>query len=659
MAAKNIFMILGIPVLSACGQDNAPAIPGSLDVNIAPLQQVTDIEQFEVYLKNGLYIPSSAAVTGFVADDSVSILTATPEVSDTTSISADEDFSTTNTQEQNVDESDVIKYDGQFIYIATTPEYDYVTDGVLALAEPITAAATTDAAQADEITAGIRVMQRTGPAEVTEVAWPRLEDTDTIDSLYLYQDTLVSIGSGFGEYSALPVMYDLWYWGEPETVLHFYDVGTPADMVRTHDISIQGYLETSRRIDNMLYLVTRFTPYIPELVSLQFEEKSASVDDIIEQTGIDELLPTITIDGVVQPLVLPTQCYLPGDATESDGYAGLLVITAINLLQPDNFDSVCFNAMSQGIYVSENAMYISASSLNDETAIHKFDLDGDLDSGLDNGALAYSATGFIEGNLGWRNPAFRMSEFDGYLRVISTIREGFNDFIHQLYVLEDNQAGLLEQRSLLPNEEFPEKIGKPGEDITAVRYYGSRAYVVTFEQTDPLYVINIADQQRPFIEGSLEIPGFSSYLHPVNDDLLLGIGWDSGVKLSLFDVSDVANPIELSHFVWQDAYSSLQHDHKALAFLEHSPGQYRFSFVVNTYSYSATADSSENGLQLFDLATNQTGPAVLTRQGVLTVDEYSSTYRDRSILHGEEVFYVHGNRVWSAPWSLAFILEDQ
>jgi len=642
MDSKIIICLLLILLLPACNHNDPPEKP-THDANIGILKKVVNAEQFEDYIKNGLRVPSSSGVIDFVAESTIAFSADTPSTTQTTvsadSATATATFSTTNTQEQNVDESDIIKYDGEFLYIATTPEYSFVTID----------AVTTTGTSVIENTSGIRVMRRTSAAEMTEIAWPKLDETSSIDTLYLHQDSLVSIGYGFGSYSIVPVLYDAWYWGEPKTALNFFDVSTPASINRTHTMQIDGYLETSRRIENTLYLVTRYTPYLPQLDIYQLDSTS-DTDIIIQQASIEDLLPQITINDQAQTLVEPTDCYLPENVKTNDGYASLIVITAIDISQPDSFSSVCFNAMSQGIYTSANAMYISASSLDDETVIHKFS--------LQSGSPAYSASGFIEGNLGWRNPAFRMSEHENHLRIISTKREGFNDFIHQLYVLKDNGHGTMEQVSTLPNEILPEKIGKPGEDITAVRYYGARAYVVTFEQTDPLYVINLENQASPFIAGSLEIPGFSSYLHPVNDDLLLGMGWDNGVKLSLFDVADLANPLEVSNFIWSDAYSPIQDDYKALAFLEITPGHYRFSFPVNQYFWTNTATPPDNGLHLFDLVTDTTG-SMLTQSGIISTAQLDYSYRDRSIIQNDEVFYVHGNHVWSAPWSLDSINADQ
>ena len=111
----------------------------------------------------------------------------------------------------------------------------------------------------------------------------------------------------------------------------------------------------------------------------------------------------------------------------------------------------------------------------------------------------------------------------------------------------------LEIVSQLPNDQEPAPIGKPGEALHGVRFMGSRVYVVTFKKIDPLYIIDVATPEQPYIAGEVEIPGFSDYLHPIGENLLLGVGkdafdmgsfaWYQGIKLELFDVSD---PMTLS-----------------------------------------------------------------------------------------------------------------
>ena len=161
---------------------------------------------------------------------------------------------------------------------------------------------------------------------------------------------------------------------------------------------------------------------------------------------------------------------------------------------------------------------------------------------------------------------------------------------HQLTVLQESSTSdrkRLEAVARLPNLDHPQPIGKPGEQIYAARYLGSRAYIVTFKKVDPLYVIDLHDQEAPVIAGELNMPGYSSYIHPIGDDLVLGIGkdavpsesgdfaWYQGLKLALFDVSDMTAPQEVSTVVIGDrgTTSSLLYDFHALAYLAGNNGE--------------------------------------------------------------------------------------
>ena len=112
-----------------------------------------------------------------------------------------------------------------------------------------------------------------------------------------------------------------------------------------------------------------------------------------------------------------------------------------------------------------------------------------------------------------------------------------------------------------------------GEKIYSVRFMQNRAYLVTFKQIDPLFVIDLEDPTNPKVLGELKIPGFSNYLHPYDETTLIGLGkdsgnWNAGLKLSLFDVSDVKNPKEIDNYVFENGRgdSIALNDHKAFLF---------------------------------------------------------------------------------------------
>ena len=191
------------------------------------------------------------------------------------------------------------------------------------------------------------------------------------------------------------------------------------------------------------------------------------------------------------------------------------------------------------------------------TLIHQFRLDAGT-------AATYVASGEVEGRL---LNQFSMSEYDGDLRVATTTDDwgNFGDRSEStVYVLRPNGTDL-EQISSISG------LGK-GEQIYSVRFIDDVGYVVTFRQIDPLYVLDLSDPANPVLDGELKIPGYSAYLHPVGDGLLLGVGQDAteegrttGTQLSLFDVSDPTNPQRISTLPI-GGQSEVEWDHKAFLY---------------------------------------------------------------------------------------------
>jgi uncharacterized secreted protein with C-terminal beta-propeller domain len=167
---------------------------------------------------------------------------------------------------------------------------------------------------------------------------------------------------------------------------------------------------------------------------------------------------------------------------------------------------------------------------------------------------------------------FSMDEYNGYLRVATTVRD-----TNDLYVLDERLkiAGKI--------EDYGEN-----ERIYAVRFIGDKGYIVTFKQTDPLFVVDLSNPQNPEIKGELKIPGFSSYLHPISEDLILGIGKEgANVKVSLFDVSDPSDPKEVDKYILKEYWSDVLNTHHAFLldskhevfFLPGGSGGYIFSYT--------------------------------------------------------------------------------
>jgi uncharacterized secreted protein with C-terminal beta-propeller domain len=313
------------------------------------------------------------------------------------------------------------------------------------------------------------------------------------------------------------------------------------------------------------------------------------------------------------------------------------------------------------MYMSPQNLYLTAT-FEDQTALHKIALDNEL---------SYQASGTVDGIIGWRSAAnLRLSEKDGYLRIVSSDYQQA-DPVHRLSIV-NQQGSELQTVAVLPNDTSPEPLGKPGQDIFAVRFFEDRAYIVTFEQVDPLYVLDLANPLAPQLVGALEIPGFSSYLHPLDNQYLLGVGQQvgnnippsgpvpiepvtqQGMKVSLFDVSDPANPIEVNSVVKESAYTPVEYDYRALAVLNDS-GRYKFSMPTEQWGRPEITGiwQHSNSLMLLEVDTQAARPELLERATINASNEqehYIYSGDDRSVIHGEHVYYIHGNQVWHSLW---------
>ena len=243
---------------------------------------------------------------------------------------------------------------------------------------------------------------------------------------------------------------------------------------------------------------------------------------------------------------------------------------------------------------------------------------------------------------------------------------------HKLTILNslDDELNVISQ---LPNENQPAAIGKPNEQIYSVRFMQDRAYIVTFEKVDPLYVIDLTAPSSPHIAGELEIPGYSDYLHPIGDDLLLGIGkdaivgnsgtsWYQGVKVSLFNVANIENPTEVGSILIGKRGSSTPLSYEPLSFAGiQQDGQYRFAFPISVNNGAPQGNAwrdpesqfyhwSHSGLYLFEIKDNQvsnTG-AMITQTSEET--NYHSIYKARGLIQGDDVYYLSDEDLYQANW---------
>jgi uncharacterized secreted protein with C-terminal beta-propeller domain len=637
--ANYTLSVLSIVGLSACSGDSSdekpvqtpiPTVVPQINAAVAFSGALTQVNQLTAsrYIKNGIY--SSIAQYAYQ--------TAVP------SEAAQVDFSTTNTQEAAIDEADRFEYDGNTLYLAAYAEWQNDTN------QP----------------AHVRVLQRNVDYSLTQVAaLPIAQENSNIDGIYLNNDRLAVISSAGYRNTFDSLMASPWETFDHKFAVDFYNTSDATAPITLSNIQFDGSLLSSRRIGNTLYLVSSFTAHVEglNLNASTDAERLANYRKIVA-TSTDDLMPKAHVDGQVSSLFYAEDCAIPAQATEKDGYAQLLSVIKINMLDPSDIVASCISAMADMMYMSAESIYLGAT-VNEKTALHKI--------GLATASPDYLASGLIDGLIGWQSQReLKLSEKDGFLRVVTTDYSGSSP-VHHLSVLNQN-GNELQVVASLPNSSQPEPIGKPGEEIYAVRFFEDKAYIVTFERIDPLYVLDLADPFTPKVAGALEIPGFSSYLFPMDNNYLLGVGQQvnaanipergslpdepvtqEGMKISLFDVVDPANPIEINSIVMAQAYTPVEYDYRALSALN-SDGAYQFALPVEQWGQSDAEMGlwwANSSLLLLQVDTNSGQPMLLQNKQVQLANPaayYIYSGDDRSVIHGDHVFYIHGNQVWHSVW---------
>ncbi len=679
-------------VLSGC---NVPGQAQNDEGDLVASQRLVQVKaapEFEAYLKRGL-AESVASPSTLESTTEVVISTAALDASTGGSY---ERVSATNVQVGGVDEGDLIKSDGRYLYAVSQPVYGYMppSDRVspvvdVAVVEPGLRPSTSTESltiispeEVEQIKpAAIRVLAiQSDPAFSEQIGRIEIpEGKGRFNSLYLasgeatQKDLLVAIGDGgnswgWGDWS------NPWFWQRGSVNVWGYDVSDPSQIESAYSLDIDGYLLTSRRIGDTLYLVTRYTPHIPDYLPYQSSDAQREQNQaLLEAASVESLLPKIRVNGgEPQNLVSPTRCFLPAEAQRRHYSPSVITLTAINVREPEKRQSVCYGGDSFSFYASTQNFYLTRSDYGympldtsamtsansprgERTYVHKF--------ALKEGGVAYEASGQVVGTIRSSHPSFMMSEREGLFYIVTS--NGFGAEIkHRLTVLAQ-KGHTLQEYAVLPNEQRPAAIGKPGERLYASRFIDDKAYLVTFRNIDPLYVLDLSDPKDPYIAGELEMPGYSGYLHPVAGDRLLGVGQDAseegrlrGIKVSLFDIADMSQPREINAIVLGDSgtHTPLLYDHLALSYLAGEKGEPdRFAFPVSLYKRSILSETPwsrwvHDGLYLFDIEEELHHRGVVVGADASTGGRGQGVYGDRAVIQGSAVHYVRDRRVISTDW---------
>jgi uncharacterized secreted protein with C-terminal beta-propeller domain len=492
-----------------------------------------------------------------------------------------EDFSGTNNQVEGVEEGDIIKTDGKYIYYASPYGLGKVS------------------------------VVRADKGNMELVAQFERENSTPLE-LLLYNEKLIVIWSYRAEKD-----YELfgdggwgrwwgWYWYDCETVVEVFDTkGDFSEPISTY--RQDGTYFSSRMVGSNIYIISNYTP--------SFRQNFARND-------LAAYIPTFTTNGETR--LIPANCI---ELPEKLDHVEYTIIGGLDVNNTDIFVSTqAVLGRSGVIYSSLNNIYVTATiweevkrqgtppwwrwwgeerDLTDEEILEIYGEDFELPTewsdwiqytritrfSFANGQVGFGATGNIDGYV---ETQFYLDEYKGVLRVVAQNRD--EEWVPEawLYTLDMN----LKQLGIVKG------IG-PDEFVQSVRYDGDIAYVVTFLLTDPLYAIDLSDPANPFILDELKIPGFSRYLHKWSDTLLLGVGVEAdeetgmrtGLKVSMFDITDNENLSELfvhvigdpdaAHHSWY--YSIAEHNHKAVLVCP-DKNIIAFPYYYETYNVNDTGE---------------------------------------------------------------------
>jgi uncharacterized secreted protein with C-terminal beta-propeller domain len=494
------------------------------------------------------------------------------------------DYSRTNIQVEGVDEADIVKSDGKYIYVLSSNNVSII-----------------DAYPTD----GARIVSTLGFDGYPTEMFVNKDKLIVFGQIYGNYYGVMEKGTSEGSIGILPPVYYT-----PKAFIHVYDISDKSSPKLERNVSVDGNYVDSRMIGDYVYVVANEAAYdanpmplpvvyadgetrtvaatdiyyfdVPDysyaytnIVAINSQDKS---QDISMKTFLMGYTQNIYVssenmyitytkrlsyadyyDRIIRDAILPS---VPSDVqaninqilnSNMKAYEKMEEVQKalqehIDALMPEDAAKVM-----KDIETRAQAVYEEITKEMEKTVIHKI--------GLDNGSIEYKSKGEVPG---YALNQFSMDEANGYFRIATTTQNWRTTSLNHLYVLDGELSivGRLEDLA-------------KGERIYSTRFIGDKAYMVTFRQIDPLFVIDLSNPTSPSVLGFLKITGVSDYLHPYDETHVIGVGRDAteegrikGMKLSLFDVSDVSNPTEVStYFIGERGTDSeALYDHKAFLF---------------------------------------------------------------------------------------------
>lgn len=479
------------------------------------------------------------------------------------------DYSTTNVQVENVDEADNVKTDGEYIY--------YVTNNMVYIVE------------ADKLDV------------ISQIEYEEDNKRFSPTEIYINNNKLVVLGN-YSEYETVNNSDNT-----EEVVTDYidvktktaakaivYDISDKSEPKITREVGLDGYYTNSRMIGENLYFIST---------------KSLYYYDNIEEV---EILPYVQ-DSIMPKETKTIECTDIAYFKDSKSYSYMLV-GGFNINNDEEVNVETFFGASDIVYASEKNLYITRTVYSDEyivgkTEIYKFN--------LNNSDIILQSKGEVPGIL---NNQFSMDEYEDNLRLATTVTnitkqsEESIEEINGEPILSTTIAEIETENQIIILDENLNQIGKIedmaiDEKIYAVRFIGKIGYVVTFKEIDPLFVIDLSEPTNPVVKGELKIPGYSSYLHPYDENHIIGIGYNTeenkyggtintNIKVSMFDISELESPKEMYSISVGEKYTSseLMNTHKALFYNENK------NLIGFPYTFRGdTSNDDRNGLVLLKI----------------------------------------------------------
>ena len=426
------------------------------------------------------------------------------------------DFSQTNIQVDGVDEPDVVKTDGKYLYILANSK--------------------------------IYIVKSFPAEEATILSEISFENDVYIVNFFINKDRLIVFstsnrypiyyGEQKNEYECFP------YWrGVSTTVINVYDISDRESPELAKDIEIDGSYFNARMIGGYIYIIANEnTGYI-------YYTEGGNVTLNIPEITIDDYTTHLPADHI----------YYVNSTERIDAMTHVISID----INGEEIDTKSFMlGSSQTMYVSNNNIFLVCYNYQQSTVIHKIS--------IDKGSISYIAKGEVPG---YTLNQFSMDEHNGFFRIATQTWTSESGSVTNLYILNKDMNRISEIENIAPEER-----------MHSARFMGDKAYLVTFKKVDPFFSIDLSDPYNPKILGELKIPGYSDYLHPFDENHIIGIGkdtvepeeewngrdfaWYQGLKIALFDVSDFENPKEVAKLIIGDrgTDSPALYDHKAFLF---------------------------------------------------------------------------------------------